>query len=54
MQLLKVADCFQDAGQAESDYDSAGSESDRSDRDPDNQVIFCFILLSNLILRNGE
>lgn len=40
MQLLKVADCFQDAGQAESDYDSAGSESDRSDRDPENQVSF--------------
>lgn len=38
MQLLKVADCLQDEGQPESDYESQGSDSDRSDRDPDNQV----------------
>lgn len=39
MQLLLVTDCLQDAGQQESDYESQGSESDRSEQDPENQVI---------------
>lgn len=38
MQLLKVAECLQDGGQHESDYDSQGSDSERSDRDPESQV----------------
>lgn len=38
MQLLKVEGCLQDGGQHESDYDSQGSDSERSDQDPENKV----------------
>lgn len=38
MQLLKVAVHLQDGGQHESDYDSQGSDSERSDGDPEKQV----------------
>lgn len=38
MQLLKVDGCLQGGGPVESDYDSQGSESDHSERDPDSQV----------------
>ncbi|KPJ10828.1 Protein CASC3 [Papilio machaon] len=37
MQLLKVAEPLQDGVAIESDYDSAASESENSERDPETQ-----------------
>lgn len=43
MQLLKVGEPLQDGGQPESDYDSQGSDTERSDQDPESQVGSLFI-----------
>lgn len=43
MQLLKVAEPLQDGVVNESDYDSAASESENSERDPESQVIVYFV-----------
>lgn len=44
MHLLKVAEPLQDGEPNESDYDSAGSDSEHSGRDPESQVcLYCFV-----------